>query len=476
MSRPALLLALFAIAPVSAEEISFSRHIAPLLVEQCLECHRADKVKGGYRLDTWRQLQRAGDSGAPPVTPGEPARSELYRLMVTENEDDRMPKKADALPAEQAVRIRDWIVAGARFDGGESSLDLPLTALIPESDDDAKAPERYPHPLPVTALAPHSGGALLAVGGYREITLWNPEQRALKKRIGGLPERVLALEWLPDAEGKRMLLAAGGVPGRSGGLWLVEEDNPPRRLLQTRDCMMALVVSPDGSRAVTAGADQAVRCVAVPSGEVLWSVEAHADWVLDLALSPDGKRVATASRDRSARLINLASGEIDATFTAHAVAVTSVLFAADGKTVFSGDAGGEIRRWNDEGEAIKDSTLRAGRSEVAALQRAGSLVLAGMADGRLLPLQPEERKALEPLARAEERWETLRVIPGEDGGWRVFAGAHDGRVWRLAMPPESTQAERKDVKPDGESAPIENEPAQPVPPLHFTASPGWSGS
>ncbi len=482
----ALLLLLSPGLAARAGDISFSRQIAPLLVEQCVECHRADKAKGGYRLDTWRELQRAGDSEAPPLVPGQPEQSELFRLIVTGDEDDRMPQKADPLPAEQAALIREWIAGGAKFDGGKDAADQPLAALIPE-EKAAKAPERYPQPLPVIALAPHPDGETLAVGGYREVTLWRPETHELMARLGGLPERVLALEWLPRKDGKPLLLAAGGVPGRSGGLWLIDPeaaDSAPRRLLQTRDCMMALAAGSDGSRAVVAGADNAVRCVALPSGKPLWSIEAHADWVLDLALSPDGKKVATASRDRSARLIDLASGEIDATFTAHSAPVCSVVIAADGQTVFTGDAGGEIRRWNLEGEGVKDSTLRAGRSEVTALQRAGDLLLATLADGRLVPLQPEARKALEPLARIEDRFESLRVTPELGGGWRVFAGGHDGSLHRIVLSAPPAQEEKKQVSEgkdqkatvteDATSEPLEA--PKPVPPLQFIVSPGWSPS
>ncbi len=456
--------------PLSAGEISFTRQIAPLLIEQCVECHREGKVKGGYRLDTWRELQRAGDSEAPPLVSGQPEQSEFYRLIVTHDEDDRMPKKADPLSPDQVKLIHDWIAAGARFDGGEKAADQPLAALVPEAEG-GQAPERYPHPLPVTALAPHPNGERLAVAGYHEVTLWQVETRELVRRLGGLPERVLTLEWLVRKEGEPWLLAAGGVPGRSGGLWLVEseaKDKPPRRLLQTRDCLMCLALSPDGQRAVVAGADNAVRCVELSSGKLLWSVEAHADWVLDLAMSPDGRHVATASRDRTARLLSLKDGEIEATFTAHPAPVTSVLFRGDGQIVYSGGADGEIRTWNLEGQGVKDSTLRPGRVEVAAMANAGDLLLAAMADGRLVPLRTKERKALEPLVRAADRLESLIVVPEAGGGWRVFAGGHDGTVHRLILPPTKLE---KPTEKEASPKPVE---VKPAPPLHFVASPGWS--
>ncbi len=496
LSRLILIVSLAAASSALAAP-SFVRDIAPILVEQCVECHRAGKIKGGYRLDAWEVLGKAGDSEAAPLTPGQPEQSELYRLLVTHDEDERMPQKADPLPEAQIKLIRDWIVAGARFDGGEKDGSRPLAALLPEPPP-AAAPERYPHPLPVIALAPHPDGEIVAVGGYHEITLWDAGTGKLLRRLsGGLPERVLALQWLERKDAAPLLIAAGGVPGRSGGLWLVdpgekENGKPPRRLLQTRDCLMRLALTPDGKRVVTAGADNSVHCLALPDGKRLWAVEAHADWVLDLTISPDGRHAATASRDRTARLLNLDDGEIDTTFTAHADPVTSVLFAADGRSVFSGSAGGDIRRWGLDGVAVKDSTLRAGRMEVAAMRQADGLLLAALGDGRLLPLDLEQRKALDPLVTAKDRMETVRVLPHEGGGWKVFAGGHDGVVHRLVLPPPAGErmppsadspaaSDEKKKTSEKESQDATNEekapppPApKPIPPLHFTASPGWS--
>ena len=44
--------------------VSFKRQIAPLLVRKCFACHGVDKTKGGYRLASYDQLLRAGDSKA----------------------------------------------------------------------------------------------------------------------------------------------------------------------------------------------------------------------------------------------------------------------------------------------------------------------------------------------------------------------------------------------------------------------------
>ena len=48
----------------------FENKIRPLLVKRCLECHGAEKQKGGLRLDTREGWLKGGDSG-PALVPGE---------------------------------------------------------------------------------------------------------------------------------------------------------------------------------------------------------------------------------------------------------------------------------------------------------------------------------------------------------------------------------------------------------------------
>ena len=93
--RVRLLILLFALSAgaVVAAPVSFLNQIAPLLVDQCVECHRAEKAKGGYRLDTFEQLLRKGDSDEAPVTAGKPEQSGLYELIVAHDGADRMPRK-----------------------------------------------------------------------------------------------------------------------------------------------------------------------------------------------------------------------------------------------------------------------------------------------------------------------------------------------------------------------------------------------
>ena len=412
-----------------AAPVSFSKQIVPVLADQCLECHRAEKAKGSYRLDTFEQLMKTGDSEEAPIVPGKPEDSELYELLVVHDEDDRMPKKADALPEKDIALIRQWIQEGAKFDGKDAKA--ALTSLLPQKKN--QSPEKYPQPIPVTAMALNGDGKVLVTSGYHEVLAWDPETGKLRARLPDMPERVLGLSFV---KGGPWLAVAGGSPGRSGELWLVNFAKPTerKRLAQMRDCALSVVTSPDGQYLVSGGADNRIRCYTLPEGKEIWNLEAHADWILAVAMSPDGSHVATASRDRTAKVMKTASGEIEGTFTAHTVPVLSIAFAPDGQKVISGDADGMARPWGLDGKGVKDTALRpADRTALLAVSYLDSNTpLTGSASGQVSVVDAKARKTKSSLAKHADRVNALLAF-GSGEKQKVITASHDGEVRVIAV-------------------------------------------
>jgi hypothetical protein len=96
-----LLLALLVAAAAESEP-------QKILLERCVACHGPDVQKGDLRLD--RPL-----SAARVLAPGDPEDSELYRRLVSDDPDERMPKGKPALPPEELEILRRWIAAGAQW-------------------------------------------------------------------------------------------------------------------------------------------------------------------------------------------------------------------------------------------------------------------------------------------------------------------------------------------------------------------------
>ena len=94
---------------VSASDIKgitfFERHIRPLLIDQCLECHTPEKLKGGLRLDTLQGMLEGGDSG-PAIRP---YAGGISLVVIWPARGDHPGKFT---PGELAA-IRQWIDNGA---------------------------------------------------------------------------------------------------------------------------------------------------------------------------------------------------------------------------------------------------------------------------------------------------------------------------------------------------------------------------
>src|SRR5688500_16420729 len=126
MFRTALAYWMVSIAAFAAD---FTRDIAPILISECLACHCSEKAKGGYRVHTYAAVLEPGKSNQPAVVSGKPEGSELFKRLVTHDEDDRMPQDDDPLTAEQIEIFRNWIADGASLDRGETNS--PLASLVP---------------------------------------------------------------------------------------------------------------------------------------------------------------------------------------------------------------------------------------------------------------------------------------------------------------------------------------------------------
>jgi len=109
------------------ETVSFSKDIAPLLIENCKGCHLdATRTRGGLRLDTFVQLLRGGDSGAI-IQPGKSEASLLIKKLKG-TEGERMPAGGRPPLSDQSVTlIAKWIDEGAVLDGASETQ--PLTVM-----------------------------------------------------------------------------------------------------------------------------------------------------------------------------------------------------------------------------------------------------------------------------------------------------------------------------------------------------------
>jgi mono/diheme cytochrome c family protein len=138
-----------AISVSAADKVDFAKQIQPILEKNCVQCHGAEKQKGGLRLDT-KEGALKGGKDATAIVPKDIPKSDLIRrVTLPSDDDDVMPPKGDLLTKAQADLLRDWITQGAVWPDG-----LVLKSGSGESKTEtAKLPDYKPGAAELKAIA-----------------------------------------------------------------------------------------------------------------------------------------------------------------------------------------------------------------------------------------------------------------------------------------------------------------------------------
>jgi WD40 repeat protein len=279
-------------------EVSYYRHLRPILQQHCQGCHQPAKHQGGYVMTDYANLRKPGESGEPSVVPGQPDKSALV-MQITPHGGNRpaMPKNQPPLSDYDVNLIKKWIAQGARDD-------TPMSAQGAVVDDDH--PPAYASPPVVTALDYSPDSQLLAVGGYHEVLLHKADGSGLVARLVGLSERIQSVAFSPDG---KLLAVAGGDPCRFGEIqiWDVARRKLKLSVSITYDTVYGVSWSPNGSKVAFGGADNVLRAIDTATGRQVLYQGAHNDWVLSTTFSTEGNYLISVSRDRSMKLTEVAT-------------------------------------------------------------------------------------------------------------------------------------------------------------------------
>jgi hypothetical protein len=103
-----------ALAAQEPRKIEFNRDIRPILSNNCLLCHGPDNNlrKAKLRLDDEKSAH------AKVIVVGQPLFSEMFRRLVTDDADEKMPptRTKKSLTKQEIGLIYDWIEQGAKYE------------------------------------------------------------------------------------------------------------------------------------------------------------------------------------------------------------------------------------------------------------------------------------------------------------------------------------------------------------------------
>ncbi|MBI3869439.1 MAG: hypothetical protein HY299_13030 [Verrucomicrobia bacterium] len=415
------------------ETVSFSQDIAPLLAQRCQSCHQPSKKRGGYQAHTFDALLTPGSSKEAPITPGKPEASALLRRLKSSDPDERMPQKEEALSPAQIALVENWIARGALFDGARR--DQPFSEWAVTQPRGA-APSRYAQPFPILSALPLSASNACVIAGYHEVLILDRATRSIRRRLPAPSQRTFAIQRL--GSGERWLLA-GGTPGRSGELAILEpgSTNAPAILLRSADALLSCAVSSDGRWFAVAGADATVRVLDAGTGRLVKAIEGHADWVTSLAFNPASTRLVTASRDKTARCFAVPGGESISAYLDSAEPLLAIQCPAGGALAFAAGRDRQIHVWNVE-DGKRAAVMPARDREALALLSTTNRLFAMCAGGVILEIAAQGKR--EVIREYTAKGARLSCLALDADARQLIAGSFEGDLlWWDIEHPESHQ-------------------------------------
>ena len=124
-------------------EISFSRHIQPIIQAHCAKCHTGGQRKGGLSLDTRAAMLE--EDGI--IVPGNSEDSRLIELVRGDDPLLAMPPEGDRLSEEEIALLAMWIDQGAKWDVERFEMVVRVEHVMPRAVEAPAPRDGITHPI-----------------------------------------------------------------------------------------------------------------------------------------------------------------------------------------------------------------------------------------------------------------------------------------------------------------------------------------
>jgi hypothetical protein len=376
-----------------AKNPNFDEDVLPILKQHCVNCHGNDKQKGDLNLATYAAMQKGGSSGVS-VKPGDVSKSRLYTLSA-HIEEPKMPPSGNKMPDAQLAILKLWVEQGARENAGSK------TTVVPKNNTDiglksiVKGRPEGPPPMPVAgklkiepivtarrpgailAMATSPWAPLVAIGGQKQVILYNTDTGAL---LGFIPFEHGQINSIKFSRNAKFLLVAGGKGGQSGKavLYKVETGEKVLEVGIESDAILSADISADQTQIAVGSPAKLVRIYSTTDGKVIREIKKHTDWVTAVEYSADGVLLATGDRNGGVFVWEAFTGREFFSLRGHTAMITDISWRDDSNVLATSSEDASVRLWEMEnGNQIKTWPAHAGGAASVRFTHDGKLASTG---------------------------------------------------------------------------------------------------
>ena len=340
---------------MQAEKITYEDHIKDIFQNNCSNCHKPSKKKGGLNLMIYSDALKGGSSGKI-VHPGD-VESMLVKT-VTHEEEPIMPPKGPKLEDSDIELIRSWIKGGLLETANSKRVKVAqnnsLAMTTPVAAKGTVIMPEYLNLQPylvtpgansVTAMSVSPYSPLVAAAGYKQVLLFDTKRLSLTGVLPFPEGQVCDIKFSRDGS---IVLASGGINGKTGvvALWDVKSGKRIYTQAKDYDATMAADISSDRKFIATGSSDKLVKIFSAKDGSLLHKIKQHSEWISALSFSPDAVLLATGDRNGHIHVWECESGQKMYSLMRHKAKITSLSWRSDSNLLASSSEDGDVVVWN----------------------------------------------------------------------------------------------------------------------------------
>jgi mono/diheme cytochrome c family protein len=111
--------------PADSSAVDFVRHVKPVLISRCINCHHTGTLLGELSLESRAMAFKKRVNG-PVILPGKPDSSMLYIVLKLPAKNPKaMPAAGHRVTDKEIEIIYDWIKQGAEWPEGDAGVLKP---------------------------------------------------------------------------------------------------------------------------------------------------------------------------------------------------------------------------------------------------------------------------------------------------------------------------------------------------------------